>query len=96
MTREGIDTERLKERERRQERKRKFLVRLGVHIGKIRRSKGYSMDRLALEADLSRATMSRIEKGSVDPQAFTLESIARTLGIKFSHLVDFDIRLRLK
>ncbi len=89
MTKEVFDSERAKERERRRERKRRFLIRLGSHIGKIRRSKGYSMDRLALEADLSRATMSRIEKGSVDPQAFTLESIARTLGITFSHLVDF-------
>jgi transcriptional regulator with XRE-family HTH domain len=83
------DPERTKERERRKERKARFLKRLGLHVGKLRRSKGYSMDRLALEADLSRATMSRIEKGAVDPQAFTLESIAVTLGIKFSELVNF-------
>lgn len=89
MAKEVIDSERAEERKRRQERKRRFLLRLGTHIGKVRRSKGYSMDRLALEADLSRATMSRIEKGSVDPQAFTLESIARTLGIRFAELVDF-------
>lgn len=88
MPTEVIDTERARELERRKERKRKFLLRLGIHIGRVRRSKGYSMDRLALEADLSRATMSRIEKGAVDPQAFTLESIARTLGITFSKLVD--------
>jgi DNA-binding XRE family transcriptional regulator len=87
MPREVVDTERAKERKRREERKRKFLKRLGAHIGKVRRSKGYSMDRLALEADLSRATMSRLEKGAVDPQAFTLESIARTLGMTFSELV---------
>ncbi len=84
-----IDPERVKERKRREDRKRKFLIRLGAHVGKIRRAKGYSMDRLALEADLSRATMSRLEKGNVDPQAFTLESIAKTLGLTFSELVDF-------
>lgn len=88
MAKDILDAERAKERVKREERKRRFLIRLGSHIGKVRRSKGYSMDRLALEADLSRATMSRIEKGSVDPQAFTLESIARTLGITFSQLVD--------
>ena len=89
MVKEVVDTERAKERERRKERKRRFLTRLGSHIGKVRRAKGYSMDRLALEADLSRATMSRLEKGSVDPQAFTLESIAKTLGLTFSQLVKF-------
>ena len=89
MSKEGFDSERALERERRQERKRKFLLRLGSHIEKVRKSRGYSMDRLALEADLSRATMSRIEKGAVDPQAFTLESIAKTLGITFSKLVNF-------
>ena len=82
-----VDSERAKERELRAERKRMFLVRLGAHIGKVRRVKGYSMDRLALEADLSRATMSRLEKGTVDPQAFTLHSIAKTLGMTFSELV---------
>jgi DNA-binding XRE family transcriptional regulator len=87
MAKVGLDSERAKERERRAERKRRFLIRLGTHIGRVRRSKGYSMDRLALEADLSRATMSRIEKGAVDPQAFTLESIAKTLGLTFSELV---------
>lgn len=89
MAKEIIDSERSKERAKRQERKKRFLVRLGIHIGKVRRSKGYSMDRLALEADLSRATMSRIEKGAVDPQAFTLESIAKTLGMSLSSLIDF-------
>lgn len=87
----GIElaSDRIKEREIRKAKKSKFLKQLGSHIGKIRRSKGYSMDRLALEADLSRATMSRIEKGAVDPQAFTLQSIARTLKITFSQLVDY-------
>ena len=89
MGKEVVDSERAKERERRKDRKLKFLVRLGAHIGKVRRAKGYLMDRLALEADLSRATMSRIEKGAVDPQAFTLESIAKTLGLTFSQLVRF-------
>ena len=89
MPRELVDSERIKERERRTERKRRFLIRLGNHIGKVRRAKGYSMDRLALEADLSRATMSRLEKGRIDVQAFTLYSIAKTLGITLSRLLDF-------
>ena len=88
MAEKAVDSERAKKRLKRAERKRKFLLCLGAHVGKVRRAKGYSMDRLALEADLSRATMSRIEKGAVDPQAFTLESIARTLGVSLGQLMD--------
>ena len=58
-----------------------FLSRLGAHISRVRRSKGYSQDRLCLEAGFARGTLSRIEAGLVDPKASTLYRIAEVLEI---------------
>ncbi len=63
---------------------------LGEHIKKVRKSKGYSQDRLYLEAGFSRGTMSRIESGKVNPTYLTLLKIANTLGVPVKKLVDFD------
>jgi transcriptional regulator with XRE-family HTH domain len=70
--------------------KKEYLRRLGKHIRKVRESKGYSQDRAYLEGGFSRATMSRIEAGKVDAQAYTLYRIARTIGVPVKKLVDFD------
>ena len=70
--------------------KPQYLKKLGAHIKKVRNSKGYSQDRVYLEGKLSRATMSRIESGKVDPQAWTLERIAKTIGVPTKKLLDFD------
>lgn len=66
-----------------------FLKRLGKNVARLRKSKGYSQDRLYLEAGFSRATMSRIENGLVDPQAFTLQRVAETIGVPMSKLFEF-------
>lgn len=58
-----------------------FLVRLGKRIAKVRRSKGYSQDRLSLEASLARGTLSRIEAGQRDPRASTLAKLAEVLEV---------------
>ncbi len=68
--------------------KRTFLAALGKHIARLRKAKGYSQDRLYLEAGFSRATMSRIEHGLVDPQIWTLKRIADTIGVSLKVLTD--------
>lgn len=70
--------------------KKEFLKKLGAHIAKVRRSKGYSQDRLYLEAGLSRGTASKIESGSVDPQIYTLQRIAETIGVPLKRFLDFE------
>lgn len=67
-----------------------YLKRLGAHIRKIRRAKGYSQDRLYLEAGFGGHTMSRIEAGRVDPQISTLKRIADVLNVPVKKLLDFD------
>jgi transcriptional regulator with XRE-family HTH domain len=68
----------------------KYLKRLGERIRKIRQSKGYSQDRLYLEAGFSRGTMSKIENGIVNPQILTLRKIADTIGVTLKYLVDVE------
>lgn len=69
---------------------KQFLKQLGSHIARVRKSKGYSQDRLYLEAGFSRGTVSKIENGLVNPQIITLMKIAKTIGIPISVLLDFN------
>ena len=64
-----------------------YLKRLGANIAKIRKSQGYSQDRVYLEGGFSRGTMSKIESGSVEPKIYTLYKIAETIGVKLSDLL---------
>jgi len=65
-----------------------FLKKLGRHVAKLRKSKGYSQDRLCLEAGFARGTLSRIEAGLVDPQASTLVRVADTIGVQRKTIFD--------
>jgi transcriptional regulator with XRE-family HTH domain len=67
-----------------------FLKRFGAHVAKVRRSRGYSQDRVYLEAGFSRGTLSKIENGLVNPRIVTLARIAETIGVPLKKLVDID------
>lgn len=73
-----------------QKRKQRFLKAFGQHVKKVREATKYSQDRVYLEGGLSRATMSRIESGSVDAQIWTLARVADTIGVPLKKLTDFD------
>ena len=68
----------------------KYLKKLGARIARLRKSKGYSQDRLYLEAGFSRGTVSKIENGIVNPQILTLRKIADTIGVSLKTLVDIE------
>lgn len=70
--------------------KTKFLKKLGAHIAKIRKQKGYSQDRLYLEGGFSSGTISKLENGATSPELFTLARIAEVLGVPLSKLVEFE------
>lgn len=67
-----------------------YLLRFGERLSKIRKSKGYSQDRLCNEAGFSRGTLSKIEAGKVDPQLTTLARIAETIGVPLKKILDFE------
>lgn len=69
---------------------KKYLQKFGEHLQKIRKSKGYSQDRLCNEAGFSRGTVSKIEAGKVDPQLTTLARIAETIDVPLKKIIDFD------
>ena len=64
-----------------------FLRRLALRLIELRKLKGYSQDRLALESGLTRGALSKLEKGDVDPRISTLAKIAHTLGVSLPHLI---------
>lgn len=70
--------------------KARFLKKLGAHVAKVRKQKGYSQDRLYLEGGFSRGTLSKIENGLTSPEAYTLARIADVLGIPLKKLVEFE------
>ncbi|MBX2994048.1 MAG: helix-turn-helix domain-containing protein [Bacteriovoracia bacterium] len=72
--------------------KDRFLEDLGKQIAKVRKSKGYSQDRVCLEAGLSRGALSKIESGRVEPKISTLALIAITIGVPLAKLTGIEIR----
>lgn len=67
-----------------------FLRRLGKRIAKVRKSKGYSQDRLSLEASIARGTLSKIEAGLRDPRASTIFKIAEILEVSPGRLFEIN------
>lgn len=65
-----------------------YLKRLGKHIAKTRKSKGYTQDQLSLAAGFSQGTVSKIENGLVDPQILTLLKMAEIIGVPLKRLLD--------
>lgn len=72
--------------------KERFLNDLGLHIAKVRKAKGYSQDRVCLEAGLSRGALSKIESGRVEPKISTLALIAITIDVPLAKLIGIEIR----
>lgn len=71
--------------------KTKFLKVLGSHVAKVRKSRGYSQDRVCLEAGFSRGALSKIESGRVEPKISTLALIAITIDVPLSKLTNIEL-----
>jgi transcriptional regulator with XRE-family HTH domain len=68
--------------------KARFLSDLGLHIAKMRKAKGFSQDRICLEAGFSRGALSKIESGKVEPKVTTLAIIALIIDVPLSKLMN--------
>lgn len=64
------------------------LVRLGQRIAEVRKQRGWTQTDLAEAADISRVTVSKIERGATDVGYVRLVRLARALGLPASALVD--------
>ena len=66
-----------------------FHKKLGNYIVALRKDKGISQKDLAYDSDLDISTLSRLERGVLNPRLDTLLSIARTLNVNIKDLFDF-------
>lgn len=64
-------------------------VKVGNRIRKLRSSKKITQEELAATAKIDYSYLNQIENGKRNPSAKILSKIARALGVKLSHLVDF-------
>lgn len=69
-----------------------FLIALGMHCKKLRKQRGYSIDRLAKEADrLSTSVIQRLETGSGPVNVTNLHRYAEALNLQIKDLFDFEL-----
>ena len=61
-------------------------MKIGHEIKKLRLDKGMTQEELAEKTNLSVRTIQRIERGEVDPRAYTLQTIATALEVEFEIL----------
>lgn len=63
------------------------LRALGVEIARLRRERGYSIDRLAEACEVHRKTIIEVEAGRVAAKISTVHAIAHALGVPLTDLV---------
>ncbi|ACS87321.1 helix-turn-helix domain-containing protein [Musicola paradisiaca] len=62
-------------------------LRLSERLSALRRERGWSLDELALNSDISRATLSRMERGETSPTAALLGRLCVVYGCTMSRLL---------
>lgn len=67
----------------------KALQSFGRNLQKIRIKQDFTQEELAYESGISLSQIARIETGRINPTLCTLLTIAKTLKIKASILLDF-------
>ncbi len=63
--------------------------RFGVHLKKIRESKGYTLLELDYRCELNESNISKIENGKFDIRLSTIFELAKGLGVEAKELLDF-------
>ena len=62
-----------------------------AHFKKIRKEKGFTQEQLAFEAELALSQIARIETARINPTLSTLSTLARTMEVSLSDLLNFPI-----
>ena len=65
------------------------LIEFGKHIKNLRKGKQITLVNLCYKNGLEPSTISRIEKGLVEPKLFTLIKLAKALDIDMNKLIKF-------
>ena len=67
------------------------LKRFGGHLAALRRAKGISQERLALESGLARSYLSGIERGVRNLSLMNICILAQTLQLPPARLLEFSV-----
>lgn len=67
----------------------KFLIDLGLHIRRLRELKKLSQEDLALDCEIPKIQIQRIELAKINTTIKTLVKIANALGVEPKTLLDF-------
>lgn len=62
-------------------------LRLAERLSMLRQQQGWSLDDLARQSEISRATLSRIERGETSPTAAVLGKLSSVYGLTMSRLL---------
>lgn len=64
-----------------------LTARFGSEVRRLRRTHGWSQEKLAEHADLNRSYVGEIERGAVEPSLATMAKLAQALRIDLSTLL---------
>ena len=65
------------------------LIKLGKHITKLRKERKLTISALCYKNGLEPSTISRIEKGLVEPKYHTLLNIANSFNLTLAEFLNF-------
>lgn len=64
-------------------------TRFGKRLAELRKAKGWSQEKLALESGLARSYLGGVERGQRNISLVNICRLAETLGVKPSSLMEF-------
>lgn len=65
------------------------LKQFGKRLAELRKAKGWSQEKLALESGIARSYLGGVERGQRNIALVNICKLADTLGVKPSELMDF-------
>ncbi|SNR64269.1 Helix-turn-helix [Methylobacillus rhizosphaerae] len=63
--------------------------RFGERLATLRKEKGWSQEKLALESEIARSYLGGVERGQRNISLINICKLAKTLGVTTSELMDF-------
>ena len=72
---------------------KEYCEAFGVHLRKLRETKGFGMRQFALIADMEYSQLSKIERGTTNPTISTILALAIALEVTPTTLFDFKFSL---
>jgi len=64
--------------------------KFGLRLAELRRQKGWSQEKLSLEAEIARSYLGGVERGKRNISLINICKLADTLGVNPAELMHFD------